>query len=318
MKKKLKKVGKISLIVFLSILGVVVLTIGSLNIAKYSIYEEYYSIRNDICKIPGINKGFVPQGIAIVEEKEKILVSGYMKNGDSSRIYVTDFNNNSYYVSLEKEGKSFIGHAGGVAISNNKVYLASEATIYTINLEDILDIKDNHVLDIGSGQEVNNAASFVYTDDTYLYVGEFHNGKKYVTNHIYETKEGVHHAIVSRYDLNDLTKPNKIYSIRNSVQGICFTPDGKIILSTSHGLLDTIYYIYNEQEATNSEYILDGASVYFLDNLSSEVEGPAMGEGLDYYEGEIITLTESASNKFIFGKFFGGNKIVRLDFFDNN
>ena len=39
-----------------------------------------------------------------------------------------------------------------------------------------------------------------------------------------------------------------------------------------------------------------------------------MAEGLDNYEGKVITLTESASNKYIFGKFFFADKIVALDF----
>ena len=44
-----------------------------------------------------------------------------------------------------------------------------------------------------------------------------------------------------------------------------------------------------------------------------EFTGPAMSEGLDFYEGRVITLTESASNKYIFGKFFFANKIVGLE-----
>jgi len=37
-----------------------------------------------------------------------------------------------------------------------------------------------------------------------------------------------------------------------------------------------------------------------------------MGEDLDYFNGRIITLTESASQKYIFGKLFGATKIVGL------
>ena len=38
-----------------------------------------------------------------------------------------------------------------------------------------------------------------------------------------------------------------------------------------------------------------------------------MAEGLDFTDGKVITLTESASNKYIFGKFFFANYIVSLD-----
>jgi hypothetical protein len=38
-----------------------------------------------------------------------------------------------------------------------------------------------------------------------------------------------------------------------------------------------------------------------------------MGEDLDFSEGKFISLTESASNKYIFGKFFGAYSIFALD-----
>ena len=60
--------------------------------------------------------------------------------------------------------------------------------------------------------------------------------------------------------------------------------------------------------------MLDGAPVYMLGECVREIKGPAMGEDLDYYNGKVITLTESASNKYIFGKLFFANDIVALDF----
>lgn len=312
--KVLKSIGKVALIVLVSIIGVVALVIGGLNVAKYSIYNEYYSIKTNICNNPGLSDDFVCQGIAASEENDVFIVSGYMKNKTNSRIYITNEENASYYVKLERNGKVFTGHVGGIAITGDNVYIANGKKIYTVSLSDILNAKNGDIIDVGDGVSVNNSASFVYTDETYLYVGEFHDGGAYVTDHPYETNEGTNYAIVSRYKLTDLPTPDKVYSIRNKVQGICFTPDGRVIMSTSYGLTDTIYYIYNEAEATDSGKTLDGAPVYYLDKLVDKVKGPAMGEDLDYYNGKIITLTESASNKYIFGKLFGADKIVGLEF----
>jgi hypothetical protein len=94
---------------------------------------------------------------------------------------------------------------------------------------------------------------------------------------------------------------------------MCFTPEGKVVLSTSYGLTDTVYYVYNLADIKASDETFDGAPVYYLDNLEKEIHGPAMGEDLDYYDGKIITLTESASTKYIFGKLFGATKIVGLN-----
>ena len=119
---------------------------------------------------------------------------------------------------------------------------------------------------------------------------------------------------MSRYALDDLSTPDKIYSIPNKVQGVCFTDDGRIVLSTSYGLADSIYYVYNDADAIASGLTFDDAPVYYLINCQKQIKGPAMAEGIDFYEGKAITLTESASNKYIFGKFFFANNIVGLDF----
>lgn len=314
MKKAFRILGKSIMFIIIGIIGLFLLTLLGLNIAKYFVYSEYYSIKTNICKNPGLNDGFVCQGIAVSEENEVILVCGYMKDKSNSRIYVTDFESNSYYVELTREGEKYTGHAGGLAITGDTVYIANAKKIYSLSLKDVLAAKNGDVIDIGGGIKVNTNASFVYTDEEYLYVGEFHDGGKYVIEgHENETSEGTHHAICTKYALSDLETPVAVYTLRNNVQGVCFTPDGKVVLSTSYGLTDTIYYVYDLNKATDSGLVFDGAPVYYLDNLEKEIHGPAMGEDLDYYDGKIITLTESASNKYIFGKFFGATKIVALD-----
>lgn len=313
MKKILKFIGKLIMFVIIGILALILVTIIGLNIAKPFIYSDYYSIKTDICKNPGLNDGFVCQGIAVSEKNEVILVCGYMKDKSNSRIYVTDFDSNSYYVELTRGGEKYTGHAGGLAITGDTVYIANAKKIYSFPLSSVLSASNGDIVDIGSGTKVNTNASFVYTDEEYLYVGEFHDGGKYVIeNHEHETAEGTHYAICTKYALSDLETPITVYTLRNNVQGICFTPNGKIVLSTSYGLTDTIYYVYDLDSAADSGLTFDGAPLYYLDDLEKEIHGPAMGEDLDYFNGRIITLTESASQKYIFGKFFGATKIVGL------
>ena len=48
------------------------------------------------------------------------------------------------------------------------------------------------------------------------------------------------------------------------------------------------------------------------DNLVEDLRGPAMAEDLDYHDGKVITVMESASNKYLFGKLFFYNDIVGL------
>lgn len=310
MKKLLKILG-----VFVgAVLGLAILVVVGLNAAKFVIYSDYYSIEEEICKNPGLNDGFVCQGICVSEENGVILVSGYMKDGRNSRIYVTDYDSNSYYVELTREGESYTGHAGGIALTGDKVYISNASKLFIASLSDILKAENGDTVDIGSGVKVNSAASFVFADENYVYVGEYNdpNGKQ--KEHIYETESGVNHSIIERYTHDDLENPDKIYSIGDYVQGVCFTPDGRIVFSTSHGLTSSVYYVYRESDATDSGNILDGAPVYYLGECVQHISGPAMSEDMDWFDGRVITLTESASNKYIFGKLFFAFDIVGLDF----
>jgi len=314
-KRILKITGKVLLIALASVLALVILFLASLNIAKFAIYPDYYAIKTNVCENPGLSDGFVCQDVCAHEESGKFLVSGYMKDGVSaSRIYVTDKDNNSFYVSVKLDGKDFAGHADGIAYKDDTAYLVCDGAIHIIPLQSILGAQNGDTVEISEVIPLNNGGAFVYTDGDYLYIGEFHNGTNYIMNHPYETPDGTYNAIMCRYTFDDLTKPNKVYSITNQVQGACITPDGKIIFSTSYGLADSFYYVYNESDAIDSGLTFDGAPVYLLCEPRKIVKGPAMSEGLDYYDGKVITLTESASNKYIFGKFFFANKIVGLEF----
>lgn len=298
-------------ILIVAILCLALLLVGGLNIAKFPIYSEYYSMEETLCTNPGLDDGFVCQGICVSEENGVILVSGYMADKSNSRIYVTDFESNSYFVELTRNGgEKYTGHAGGIALTGDTVYISNGSKLYVFSLTDVLNAKNGEKVDIGEGVKVSSAASFVYADEEYVYVGEFNNPAEEQKEHIY----GENHSIIEKYSHDDLENPVKIYSIGDYAQGVCFTPDGKVILSTSYGLTSTVYYVYNEADATDTGEMLDGAPVYMLGECVREIKGPAMGEDLDYYNGKVITLTESASNKYIFGKLFFANDIVALDF----
>lgn len=311
----MKKIGKIFIMVLACVVAFLLLAVGGLNLLKFAIYADYYGAKVDVCVNPGLNDDFICQGIANVDDSDCFLVSGYMTDGSASRIYVTNTKNEFYYVTLSENRRSFDGHVGGVAAGKDTVYLANDGKIYTFSLAAVLSAENGDEIEIGNGVDVISAASFVYTDDEYLYVGEFHNGGAYnIVGHEAETADGTYYAYCGKYDLNNLTAPVKVYSIRNKVQGICFTPDGKVVMSTSYGLTDTVYYVYNEKDAVKSGTTVEGAPLYYLDKPIREMKGPAMGEDLDYYNGRVVTLTESASNKYVFGKFFFANKIVGVEF----
>ncbi len=309
----MKKALKILCVILAVIIGLAAIFWAGLNIAKFFIYSDYYKMETNLCTNPGLSDGFVCQGITASED-ELILVSGYMKDHSPSRIYVTNEENESYFVTVNIEGKAYDGHAGGIAYHDGVIYMVSDDTIHLIEYDDITGAENGSSVDVVKVIPVNNQASFAFADDNYLYVGEFHDGGAYVTEHPYETPDGMNYAIVSRYNYSDLENPDRIYSLPNKVQGFAVTPEGKMILSTSYGLKDSYFYAYEESETYESEHTLDGAPVYFLGECKQEIKAPAMAEGLALYKGKVITLFESASDKYMFGKFFFANKIVYLEY----
>ena len=301
---------------------------GVLDHARYVIYPEYYSIKTDLCKNPGLSDGFVCQAIAAYEAKfggDRLLVSGYMKDGEASRIYVTDLKDSCYFVTVMiPGGEEFKGHAGGIAVNDGLVYLASDRSLFVLSLEEILGASRGDAIKAEKVIPVNVASSFVFADKDRLFVGEFHDGKDYITDNYYKTPDGdENHAIISVYSYealdgyaagDDELLPTEIYSIRNKVQGFCLTPDGRAVMSTSYGLADSYYYVYDMSECERFDVTEDGVDVFYFAGDCKEIKGPAMAEGLDIYKGKVISLSESASDKYIFGKFFFANKIVLLDF----
>lgn len=304
----MKKIGKILLIVLGSIVGLVVLFLGSLNLIKFALYSDYYGIRDKVAVNPGLNEGAVPQGIAVDTERDIILTSAYMADDSPSRIYITNSKNESRYVELYYvNGKPFTGHVGGISLSGEYVFIANNDKIYKLTLNEVLT-KSLLLLGDHNSYKVNNQASFTFADDEYLYVGEFHYGP-YVCEH----EIGDYHAICTKYSLNDLNTPVAIYSIRDKVQGFCVTDEGDIVLSTSWSLADSHFYVY-DSESIVQDGTYQGVPLYVLDNPSQVIKAPAMSEDLSYSNGKVYTMYENACNKYIFGKFFfASNKVVALD-----
>lgn len=310
---------KIPLIIVGSIIGLFTIVWGGLNIFKFAIYSQYFDVMTKLGTTPGLNDNFVPQGICVSEENNVYLMSGYQADKSASRIYITDGNKNDRYVSLLKEdGSKFTGHSGGIATTGDYVYVANSSKIYILDLNTLLN-KETKTMTMDRYVEVNNSASFVFTNDEYLYVGEFHDGGQYVTDHVNETSDGTYYAICSKYAITDIlssdsvANPVLVYAIRNKVQGFAINDIGEIVLSTSYGLSNSIFYKYEANSANDSGKTFDGAPLYYLDNYSKTLVAPPMSEDMDYSNGQWITYMESACDKYIFGKFFFATYFYSFD-----
>lgn len=306
----MKKGLKITLSVLGIIAAIIVAAIVIANIVRRFQYTEYYKIMNRVSKNPGMNSGFICQGVTYNDDEDYYVTLGYMKNGSASRVYKIDSKKNVTYYSLKAEGKDFTGHTGGIQYFNGKFYIANESDgIYQFPSSALL--KKSDFVEIGTPKKVNNNSSFIFADDDYLYVGEFNNDKAYKTNNQITYKDKTQNAIVTKYKGDDFSKPVSIYSIPNEIQGFAISSSGKVVLSRSWGLSSSDFFVFDNPEKTNLKY--DGAPVYFLDNYSKDIKAPFFSEDLDVANGKIIYLSESACNKYIVGKFYFDYYIYSLN-----
>ena len=300
--------------IFGGLFSLILVTLLSFNIAKIFIYSDYYSVREIVCTNNGLGNNFVSQGTAITNNGKYIITSGYMSNKAASRVYITEIESGKYtFVSLEKEeGVKSTYHFGGVAVSGDTIYLAANRSIYTISLENAIESETITIKKIAS---VNCSASYIFCDDTYLYVGEFFDGGQYKTNNSFEYNGRAYNALVEKYAIGSYDSPQAVYWVRDRVQGFAMNELGDVVLSTSYGITSSIYYYYKNNAIIPTGAELFGAPTYVLETEHLTLNGPAMSEDLDYLDGKFYTNFETASNKYIFGKFFfNADKIVSLDF----
>lgn len=305
MKKIAKIIGKCFGFVFGGIIALFVLAWMTLAVGKYFIYADYYRIWSREARNPGLNKGYVPQGCTFNDDENYFVTVGYMKDESASRIYKIDKKNRKIqYYSLVSEGENFYGHTGGIQYARGNFYIANESDgIYEFSAK---LLGSQNVVEIGSAIKIDNHSSFVFSDDEFLFVGEFNDDKKYACNNEFSFNGKTHKAMVAKYDFGDFENPVALYSIPNQIQGFAITDEGTIVLSRSYGMVSSNFYIFNSWAIEDTGAEINGAKVYFLDkdNASKNLKAPAMSEDLDYRNGKVLYLSESACNKYVLGKFF--------------
>ncbi|MBE6595964.1 MAG: hypothetical protein E7644_09245 [Ruminococcaceae bacterium] len=288
---------------------------------------DYYKASEKEFVIPGLEEGAVPQGFCHDEAKGCFLMTGYSASGEASRLYVIDEESGALRHSvtlLAADGSDFTGHVGGVAIFDRFVYVAGggESCLFVFDYEEVMVSETATVvgeISLSCGKEDELNASFVFTDGERLIVGEFHRAGDYDTldSHKITTANGdrnnalaLEFALQSDAPFGVAAAPRRAYSLPDQVQGLCVS-EGKIYLSTSWGL--SFSYIYEHDIAKLSEesaITVLGTSLplYAMDSgsLVEKYQLPPMAEEIAMVDGRLYVVGESASSKYIFGKFTEG------------
>ena len=332
-------------------LAVILVAIGGFKLYDYIGAAEFYNNSEVVFKTPGVNdSNFVPQGMSYIPEKDTFIFTGYMgkpilgKLGEdiASRIYVRDGKGNLTFTRLlNANGTPYLGHAGGVDSFGEYIYITSEEShgIDVFSAADILSGK-SETRSIGRINTYNNPAYcyiYEFEGEKYLMVGSFHKDESdYVTpeHERITTPSGDNNtSVMTVFKLNEGAElgvqpdPVAIISAREMIQGICITPDGQMVISSSWGLATSNLYFYDLSKVQSTKnYNYKGTVIYgddekevkfdftipcyYIDStcLVDAVKAPPMSEGLVCLDGKIIMLSESACNKYMFGKLTTGFK----------
>lgn len=275
-------------------------------------------------EIPGLEENFVPQGITYVEKENVFLLSGYVhKEEQASRIYVLDHGEVSKIELYLDENTPYNGHCGGIASSNETVWLANdgegkENCVWTIDLKDILNTSK---LYLKTSFNTDVKASTCNVHNGYLWVGEYEDGMNYHTDESHHVTKN-NPSLILAYKIDETsiygvnTFPEKALSVRNRLQGIEFDSDN-IYLSTSCGLnnssLDVHENVFLKENDTTITLNNQDIPVWILnkETLKHEIVMPPMSEGITFEDKDLYILFESASNKYKFGKYLGFDHIYR-------
>ena len=152
-----------------------------------------------------------------------------------------------------------------------------------------------------------------------LYAGEFYRDPGYILseNHKVQTPDGLQYALAVGFSLENnspdsrpLATAKVAFSIPNQIQGMCFEGD-TVYLTTSWGLGKSFVYKYDLNKISQSGTKLVCGQTVPLYNLTMQnMEAcytlPPMAEEIEYVDGRFYISNESASDKYVFGKYTGG------------
>ena len=330
MKKK-----KLLLIILSAIVLTLVLTAMGLFMVYRKELKDFYANSVPCMTVPGLSKGFIPQGIAFDRNAQAFFVSGYMDNGKQSPIYVLkegDSVPGKRIDLLTEDGSKFKGHAGGVSVYDGSLYVAgsTQACVYAFSPETLLEAADGGSVkaDARIGLRTEDdfiRASFTSVDGSYLYVGEFHRGFIFYTHssHLVE-QDGIRQKAYLagfRPDGNGQMVPVCVYSIPDDVQGACFTED-HVFLSQSHGFLPSVilsYSLSGLEQAGTKRVLGKEVPLFVLSerNALKVTKVPPMSEEIVAVDGKMYILFESASNRYLVGKRLGLDRVYAapVDYF---
>ncbi len=298
---------------------------------------DYYRASEHGFLIPGCSDDFIAQGITYDEEQNRFLVNGYQKDGTASPIYFVAPGARKPERLIRMalpDGSDYTGHAGGIAIYGDYVYVADGGghRLLVFAYQSICEAADGEsvaamgIFETAVSDTDYIGPAFVTVNGDRLVTGEFYRNPNYQTpdSHKITTLAGDYQqALAVVYQLDGqaeygiIPTPVLAYSLPDLAQGMCFD-GGKIYVSSSWGTANSHIYQYDREKLQlqgNIALLGTELPLYALDSAALLTDGviAPMSEEIEIVDGRMYTMCESASNKYIFGKFTSGKWCYATD-----
>lgn len=284
-------------------------------------YDRFFGMSEDGPLIPALMQDYVPQGLSYLKEKDWLLLSYYADDKRPSLLAVVERSTGRFVKAFKlykKDGSPYVGHAGGVAVSEKFVWISSDSTVHAVKIGDLVRGENGGKLTFAQEQKIETNGSFVTYADHVLWVGEFAriNYKTKESHHMKGRSNEKITGWVTGYKLDDATGtianqpaeasgipgPDFIFAIPEEIQGMSVLPD-RILLSRSYGRnadSDLVVYPNPLKEKAHSQ--IDGLSkspvpLWYLDakNEQDRIVMPPASEGTVDVGDKLYILYESAA-----------------------
>lgn len=320
--------------IFLSPIVSHIMTSASLQDQGYAMFD-----------IPEIEEGFVPQGLEYATDPETgekfYLLCGYYDDKSDSPVFMLNADDKGLgfgarKVTLENpDGSPCISHNGGVELDDKHMFIAMETGVMVFDRQKVMSafldgssVKADSIVDYGF-----NDHSFVEVHDGKLYVGEFYRDDNYLTpesHHVVCPDGTQNHACIYVFDkaakgqktaTGYSDTPCLIYSIPDMVQGMCFSGNGNMLLTSSWGLDSSCLREFSVQGAKPVSTFDGGtwkAPLVTLDsgNIVSYVNLPLFAEEIEWVNNRVVVSCEAACNKYIVGKLYKAGSVYSYNLND--
>ncbi len=284
-------------------------------------FREYLALSRPGPVIPGLFEAAIPQGMAYIPVADAFLISNYMFDGRTAALTLvnasTGLQEKTVWI-YNNDGSRHTGHMGGVAVSQETVWIASSRHFYPLQLSVLLNTEDGAELSLPEPLSTEVTCSTAASADGVLYIGEFRSSDgSYSTPQSHAFDNG-NRALMAAFELDPSTGalatsqisdnfvyPDYFLSIPDEVQGEAFY-NGHIILSRSYGRTNnsrlSVYTSPLEGPPDASFTFSNGTSVPVRHLDSSReiktITAPPMTEGITLFSGELALLFESAADKY--------------------